>query len=78
LSRRNYAGILENLNLLNEQLKTNKDYNPNETEFQPATVSAWALDLRSVHNTTLDSKVATRNAYDPTTGILKRMNAVKA
>ena len=86
VSRRSYAGILESLDLLDEQLKTNKNYKPNEIEFQSATVSTWVSDLRAVHNAALDSKVATRNArnsrnayaYNPATGILKRMNAVKA
>ena len=86
VSRRSYAGILESLDLLDEQIKTNKEYNPNEPEFQSATVSAWVSNLRAVHNNALDSKVATRNArnsrnayaYNPATGIMKRMKAVKA
>jgi hypothetical protein len=86
VSRRSYAGILESLDLLDEQLKVNKDYNPNEPEHKSPAVSAWIDDLRSIHNGALNSKVATRNArnnrnaytYSQTEGIVIRMNAVKA
>jgi len=86
VSRRSYAGILESLDLLDEQLKANPDYDPNETEYKSVAVSAWVEDLRNTHNNALDSKVATRNArnarnayiYSPETGIITRMNAVKA
>jgi hypothetical protein len=86
VSRRSYAGILESLDLLDEQLKANPDYKPNETEYQSAAVSAWVDGLRTTHNAALDSKIATRTArnarnayvYSPTEGIITRMNAVKA
>jgi hypothetical protein len=86
VSRRSYAGILESLDLLDEQLKTNKDYNPNEPEYKPAAVSAWIEGLRTTHYVALDSKVATRAArsarnayvYHPTTGLIPHMNALKA
>jgi hypothetical protein len=86
VSRRSYAGILESLDLLDEQLKTNKNYDPNEPEYKSAAVSAWVEGLRTTHNAALDSKTDTRAArsardaylYNPTSGIIARMNAVKA
>lgn len=86
VSNRSYAGILETLDLLDEQLKNNTAYNPNEVEFQSATITAWIENLRDLHNAALDAKIATkaarsaRNAYvyDQTTGIIPRMNALKA
>lgn len=85
VSRRSYAGILESLDLLDEQLKGNTDYAPNETEYQNAAITDWVSDLRTIHNAALQSKIATRNtrntrnahAYNPTDGILVRMNALK-
>lgn len=86
VSRRSYAGILESLDLFDEQIKGNPGYKPNEVEYQSATISAWIESLRFIHNAALDSKVATRAArnarnayvYNKTDGILVRMNAVKA
>jgi hypothetical protein len=86
VSRRSYAGILESLDLLDEQLKGNRGYKPNETEYQSATVSVWVEGLRTTHHAALDARIATNSArndrnayaYHRATGILKRMNAVKA
>jgi hypothetical protein len=85
-SRRSYAGILESLDLFDEQLKSNPGHAPNEVEYQSATVTAWVQSLRTLHNTALDSKIATRTArnerdsfgYNKTDGLLVRMNALKA
>jgi hypothetical protein len=86
VSRRSYAGILESLSIFSEQLKANVEYNPNELEYQSPSVAAWIVELRTVHNAALDSKVATRAArndrnayaYNDKTGVLARMNALKA
>lgn len=86
VSRRSYAGILESLDLFDEQLKSNAAYVPNEDFYKSATVTAWVESLRAFHNDALNSKVVTRTArngrdsfaYSPTTGLLIRMNALKA
>lgn len=86
VSRRSYAGILESLGLLDEQLKANPDYNPNETDYKSAAVSAWVGSLRTLHNAALDAKTVTRTArnarnayvYNLTTGIIARTKAIKA
>jgi hypothetical protein len=85
VSRRSYAGILESLDLFGEQLKSNPSHAPNEVEYQSAAVEAWIASLRTIHNTALDSKIATRTArndrdsfaYNATDGLLVRMNALK-
>jgi hypothetical protein len=85
VSRRSYAGILESLDLLDEQLKNNAGYKPNEDEYKSATITAWIESLRDLHNAALDAKLATRTArnarnafaYNPTDGLLVRMNALK-
>jgi len=86
VSRRSYAGILESLDLFDEQLKSNAAYKPNEDFYKSATITAWIADLRTLHNNALDTKVATRSArnardsfaYSKTDGLLIRMNALKA
>ena len=86
VSRRSYAGMLETLDLIDEQLKNNPDYAPNEVPLQSATITAWIAELRDLHNAALEAKIATRtarntrnaHAYNPTSGILVRMNALKA
>lgn len=86
VSRRSYAGILESLGLLDEQIKGNPDYKPNETEYQAVAISAWIASLRTIHDAALDAKIATRTArnarnsyiYHPTTGLIVRMRAIKA
>ncbi|HMS40138.1 MAG TPA: hypothetical protein PKE69_07935 [Pyrinomonadaceae bacterium] len=85
VSRRSYAGILESLDLLDEQIKNNPDWNSNEADYQPAAITTWVDDLRAKHNAALDAKINTRavrntrnaHAYTPTSGILVRMNALK-
>lgn len=85
VSRRSYAGILESLDLLDEQIKNNPDWNSNEADYQPAAITAWVTDLRAKHNAALDAKINTRavrntrnaHAYNTTSGILVRMNALK-
>lgn len=85
VSRRSYAGILESLDLLDEQIKNNPDWNSNEAEYQSTAVTDWVADLRTKHNAALDAKINTRavrntrnaHAYNPTNGILVRMNALK-
>lgn len=84
-SRRSYAGILESLDLLDEQLKSNAGYAPNEEEYKTATISAWVESLRTLHNVALDAKIATRSArsdrdsqiYNNTDGLLVRMKQLK-
>lgn len=86
VSRRSYAGILESLDLLDEQIKNNSNYKPNEEEYKSASISAWVASLQTAHNAALDSKTDTRTAraarnsfgYDQSTGIIARMNAAKA
>jgi hypothetical protein len=86
VSHRSYAGILETLDLLDEQLKSNPAYEPNEVEYQPAAVTAWITDLRAKRDAALNAKIATAAArndrdshvYHPTTGLVTRMNALKA
>lgn len=86
VSRRSYAGILETLDLLDEQLKNNPAYAPNEDEYKPATVTTWVTSLRGIHNAALDAKVATKAArserdlfiYNPTDGIMPRTRSLKA
>lgn len=86
VSRRSYAGILESLGLMDEQLKGNTAYDPNEPENKSAAFSLWVADLRTLHDDALDSKIATRTArsdrnayvYNQTTGLIVRMRAIKA
>lgn len=85
VSQRSYAGILESLDIFDEQIKAQTAYNPNEPEYKKPAVTAWINDLRALHNAALASKtpvttaLAARNAfaYNETTGIVPRMNALK-
>lgn len=85
VSRRSYAGILENLQMFSTQLTSNPAHNPNETEYKSAAISAWVTGLGTIHDTALESKVVTRAkrgernalAYNDTDGLLPRMNALK-
>jgi hypothetical protein len=86
VSRRSYAGILESLDLLDEQLQSNASYAPNEDEFKTAAISGWVDGLKTIHNSALEAKTATRavrtardaHAYNATDGIIPRMKALKA
>jgi len=86
VSRRSIAGILESLDLLDEQLKADPVYNPNEDEFKTAAISAWIAGLHDLRNTRLEKQAATVNArqdrdsfgYDEATGLIPRMNLLKA
>lgn len=85
-SQRSYAGIQEHLDLFEEQLKSDSGYNPNEAEYKTTNVSSWVADLRAKRNNALAAKAGTRNArvardafvYNKTTGLIPRMNALKA
>lgn len=85
VSRRSYAGMLESLSIFSGQLTANPAHNPNETEYQSPAVAAWVASLQTIHNNALAAKVATRtarntrnaHAYNETTGLLVRMNALK-
>ena len=85
VSRQSYAGILETLDEVDEQLGANPAYAPNETENQTATVSAWKDELRTVHNNALNTKTETRAArndrdefaYNSTDGLKVRIDALK-
>ena len=84
-SNRSYAGILESLDLFVEQLKGFPGYNPNETEYQTATLDAWVSDLKTKNQTAIDAKGPTRAArndrnsfaYSDTTGLLVRTRMMK-
>lgn len=85
VSRRSYAGILDSLRLFAQQLTSNPAYNPNEPEYKSATITAWVEELEGIHNNALAAKIATRTArnnrnayaYNETTGLIPRMNALK-
>lgn len=85
VSRRSYAGILENLQMFSTQLASNSAYNPNEPEYKSAAINAWVTNLAAVHDTALESKVQTRTkraernayVYNDTNGLIPRMNALK-
>ena len=85
VSRRSYAGILENLLMFSTQLASNAAHNPNEAEYKSPAISTWVNNLSAVHDTALESKVATRAkraernryVYNDTDGLIPRMNALK-
>jgi len=85
VSRQSMAGIINGLDLLDEQMKNLENYNPNETEFQTAKITEWVDSLRTVHNARLAAKTNTISkrqdrdsyGYGPT-GLIVRMNALKA
>lgn len=85
VSHRSYAGIVENLRFIATQLSGNPAYNPNEAEFKSPAISTWVESLADLRDTALETKTATRTkrsernayAYNDTTGLIPRMNAVK-
>ena len=85
VSRRSYAGILESVRTISGKLTANGAYNPNEKEYQSPAIAAWIDGLQTTHNTALDAKINTRAkrsalnayAYNPETGLIERMNALK-
>ena len=85
VSRRSYAGILENLQMFSTQLTSNPAHNPNEAEYKSPAISAWVSGLNTIHDDALESKVATRTeragrnvyVYNDTDGLLARMNLLK-
>lgn len=80
------AGILETLDLIDQQLKKDAKYNPNETEFKPASITSWVAGLRDLRNARLDAQAAALNArqdrdaygFGKESGIITRMNMVKS
>jgi hypothetical protein len=85
VSQQSIAGILESLDLLDEQLKALTGYKPNEPEFQSATISAWIEDLRGFRNDRLDAQAAAVNSRHErddylygSAGLIIRMNMLKA
>jgi hypothetical protein len=84
-SNRTYAGILEALDHLSEQLKSNPAYNPNEEEHKTATIDAWIAELNALNQAAIDAKAPVRAArearrevmYNPTTGVIPRMQMLK-
>ena len=85
VSQQSMAGIINGLDILEEQVKNLQSYNPNEDEYKTAQITAWVDSLRTVHNNRLAkrantiSKRQTRDSYGyGTTGLLVRMNALKA
>lgn len=85
-SNRSYAGILEALDRLIEQLKSEAGYNPNETEYKTGTLETWLAELNALNQAAIAAKPAlsaTRAArdakmYSPTDGIVVRMNLLKS
>jgi len=85
VSRRSYAGILENLQMFSTQLTSNPAHNPNETEFKSPAITAWVNGLNITHDDALEAKVATRTeraelkayAYNDTDGLIPRMKILK-
>jgi hypothetical protein len=85
-SNRSFAGILESLDRFIAQLKSEVNYNPNETEYKIATLEAWLAELTALHQSAISAKPATsavraaRDAkmFSPTEGIIPRMNALKS
>jgi hypothetical protein len=85
-SNRSYAGILEALDRFVEQLKSDPNYNPNETEYKTATLETWLAELNAINTAAIGAKPATsatraaRDAkmYNPTDGIIPRMNSLKS
>lgn len=86
VSRRSIAGILESLDLLDEQLSSNPAYAPNETEHRPGTINTWVSGLRGLHDNVLAVRAATTDSrqsrdhdgYNKTDGLLPRVSALKA
>jgi hypothetical protein len=86
VSRRSYAGVLESLDLFDEQLKSNPNYDLNEAQYKSAIISAWVTSLRDIHNAALAAKLntaTTRNdrdqfGYSQTEGFIVRTTALKA
>lgn len=80
------AGILDTLDLMDERLKNESGYKPNEEEFTSASITAWVQSLRDSRNARLDAQAATVNArqdrdaygYGKTAGLITRMNMLKA
>lgn len=85
-SNRSYAGLLEALDRFVAQLKSEPNYNPNETEYKIAALEAWLAELNALNTAAIGAKPATsavraaRDAkmYDPTEGIIPRMNMLKS
>jgi hypothetical protein len=85
-SNRSYAGILEALDRFIEQLKSDPNYNPNETEYKIATLEAWLAELNALNTAAIGAKPATaavraaRDAkmFSPTDGIIPRMSMLKS
>lgn len=86
VSRRSIAGILETLDLLDEQLRSNPAYAPNENEHRPGTINAWISGLRGLHDDVLAKRAATTDSrqsrdaygYNKTDGLMPRVSALKA
>lgn len=84
-SNRSYAGILESVDKLVEQLKSNKNYKPNEAEYKIEGLEAWQADLIAKNNAAIAAKAAATAAranrdalmYDAKTGILARIRLLK-
>lgn len=84
-SNRSYAGQLESIDLFVEQLKSNPDYTPSETEYQTATLEAWLADLNTLNQTAIDAKGPTRTArnernalmYNGKDNLIVRMQMMK-
>jgi hypothetical protein len=86
VSQRSFAGILEHLDLLVQQLSANSNYNPNETEFKVNGLQSWLTDLQAKNEAAIEAKArlsAVRSSRDalmdnPENGLLVRVRAFKA
>lgn len=86
VSRRSIAGILESLDVLDEQVKIETGYNPNEEDVKKESITEWITELRTLRSNRLDAQAATTDArqsrdeygYSKETGLIPRMNMVKA
>jgi hypothetical protein len=85
-SNRSFAGMLESLDRFIAQLKSEVDYNPNETAYKIVTLEAWLAELTALHQSAISAKPATSAAraardakmFSPTEGIIPRMNMLKS
>lgn len=85
-SNRSYAGLLEALYRLIEQLKSDSNYKPNEEEYKIATLEAWLAELNALNTAAIGARPATSAAraardtkmYNPDDGIIPRMNMLKS
>ena len=85
-SNRSYAGQLENLDLIVEQLKSLPAYAPNENEYTTGTLEGWVAGLNTLNQTAITTSGPVRTArndrtafcYSEIDGLIVRMKLIKA